>query len=95
MTEYANLPSPTPKEEQELEDDEASTNKPKFSKINQMLRQAYDLGFLVREVNTSNQTLTEKDIELYDSHQRLTKQYANLKKMNQILMIGCTGRSSC
>jgi hypothetical protein len=95
MTEYADFPSPTPKEEQELQDDEASTNKPKLSKINQMLRQAYDLGLLDREVKTSNQTLTEKDIELYDSHQRLTKQYAKLEKRNQILMLGCTGRSGC
>jgi len=93
MTEYVDFPSPTPKEEQQLQDDEASTNKPKLSKINQMLRQAYDLGLLDKEVKTSNQTLTEKDIELYDSHQRLTKQYAKLEKRNQILILGCIGRS--
>ena len=48
MTEYAGFPSPTPKEEQELQDDEASTSKPKFSKINQMLRQDYDIELLDR-----------------------------------------------
>jgi len=57
------LPSPTPKEEQELQEDEASTSKPQLSKINQLLRQVYDLELLDREVKASNQTLTERYIE--------------------------------
>ena len=89
------MPSPTPKEEQELQEDEASTSKPQLSKINQLLRQVYDLELLDREVKTSNQTLTERDIELYDSHQRLTKQYDKLEKRNQMFILGCTRRSGC
>jgi hypothetical protein len=46
--------SPTPKEDQELQIDEASTRKPKkFSSqtINQLLRQAYELERVIKKKN--------------------------------------------
>ena len=73
MTEYADLPSPTPKEEKELQEDEASTSKPQLSKINQLLRQVYDLELLDREVKTCHTpTTTTKILFFFTSFLRGT-----------------------
>ena len=82
-------PSPTPKNDQSQQVAEASSSKPKESrsqKINQLLRRVYELEVLEREIIRSNERLTKRNIELYDSLQELTKKYTMIKERNIRLM---------
>ena len=46
----------------------------------------YELEVLEREIKRSNERLTKRNTELYDSLQELTKKYTKLEERNLILM---------
>ena len=65
MVGHEDLPSPTPKEDQGEKVAEASSskpNEPRSQKINQLLRQVYELEVLEGEIK-----ITKRNVELYDS----------------------------
>ena len=64
---HEDLPSPTPKEDQGEPVAEASSSKPRSQKINQLLRQVYELEVLEREIKKTNGISTKRNVELYDS----------------------------
>ena len=64
VEEIQELPSPTPKEKDKLAE-KASSSKPKTQKINQLLRQVYEMEILVREVKRNNATLTSRNLSCY------------------------------
>ena len=75
---YEDLPSPTPKEDQDQQVAEVSSSKPKqcrSEKVNQLLRQVYELEVLEREIKRRNEQLTEMNVELYDDYQNLLEKY--------------------
>ena len=88
MTEHEDLLSQVPKGDQDQQVDEASTSKPKNSssqKINQLLRQVYELEILEIEIKRRNKNLVERNVELYDSFHILAKMYVKLEKKNKKL----------
>jgi hypothetical protein len=89
VTEHEDLLSQVPKGDQDQQVVEASTNKPKKSssqKINQLLRQVYELEILEREIKRRNKNLVERNVELYDSFHILAKMYVKLEKKNKKLI---------
>ena len=54
------LPSPIAKEQEEPTE-KASSNKPKTQKINQLLRQVYEMEILERQIKKNNEILTKKN----------------------------------
>ena len=54
------LPPPTPKEQEEPAE-KASSSKPKTQKINQLLRQIYEMEILEREIKKNNDALTSRN----------------------------------
>ena len=68
---------------------EASSSKPKeprSQKINQLLRQVYELEVLDREIKRTNGRLTKRKDELYDSLQEIKIKYTELEESNLRLM---------
>ena len=61
------IPSPTPKEQEEPTE-KASSSKPKSQKINQLLRQIYEMEILERELKRNNETLTSRNKLLHKSY---------------------------
>ena len=64
---HEDIPSPTPKEYQGEQVVEASYSKPKeprSQKINQLLRQVYELEVMEREIKRTNGILTKRNVEL-------------------------------
>jgi hypothetical protein len=85
VTEHKDLLSQDPKGYQDQQVAEASTNKPNKSssqKINQLLRQVYDLKVLEREIKRRNKNLVERNVELYDYFHILAKMYVKMEKKN-------------
>ena len=75
------LPSPTPKEQEEPIE-RASSNKPKTQKINQLLRQVYEMEVLEEELKRNNETLTSRNKLLHKSYLEQRERYIFLKMMN-------------
>ena len=61
------LPSPTPQEQEEPAE-KASSGKPKTQKINQLLRQVYEMEILEREIKKNNAALTNRNKLLHKSY---------------------------
>ena len=61
---------------------EASSNKPRSQKINQLLRQVYELEVLEREIKRTNGRLTKRNAELYDSLQEIKRKNTKLEESN-------------
>ena len=76
------FPSPTPNEDQGEPVAEASSNKPRSQKINQLLRQVYELEVLEREIKRTNGRLTKWNAELYDPLQEIKMKYTRLEESN-------------
>ena len=86
---HEDVPSPTPKDDQSQQVAEASSSKPKESgsqKINQLLRQVYELEVLEREIKRTNGILTKRNAELYDSLQEIKRKYTKMEESNITLM---------
>ena len=47
--------------------EKASSNKPRSQRVNQLLRQVYELEFLEREIKRTNVVLTKKNTQLNNS----------------------------
>ena len=62
--------------------EEASSIKPRSHKINQLLRQVYELEFLGREFKRTNERLTRRNVELYDSLQEIKRKNTKLEESN-------------
>ena len=60
------LPSPTQKEQDEPVE-KASSSNPKTQRINQLLRQVYEMEILEREIKKNNATLTRRNKLLHNS----------------------------
>jgi hypothetical protein len=89
VTKHEDLLSQVPKGDQDQQVVEASTSKPKKSssqKINQLLRQVYELEILEREIKRRNKNLVERNVELYDYFHILAKMYVKLEKKNKKLI---------
>ena len=65
---------------------EASSSKPRSQKINQLLRQVYELEVLEREIKRTNGRSTKRNAELYDSLQEIKRKYTKLEESNLRLM---------
>ena len=75
-----------PKEDQCEPMTEASSSKPRSQKIDQLLRQVYELEVLGKEIKRTNERLTRRNDELYDSLQEIKMKYTNLEESNPRLM---------
>ena len=60
VAEIEELPSPTPKEQDEPSK-KASSSNPKTQRINQLLRQVYEMEILEREIKKNNTILTKRN----------------------------------
>ena len=65
---------------------EVSSSKPRSQKINQLLRQVYELEMLDREIKRTNGRLTKRNVELYDSLWEIKRNYIKLEESNLRLM---------
>ena len=61
---------------------EDSSNKPRSHKINQLLRQVYELEVLGREIKRTNERLIRRNAELYDSLQEIKRKNTKLEESN-------------
>ena len=61
---------------------EASSSKPRSHKINQLLRQVYELEVLGREVKITNERLIKRNDETYDSLQEIKRKNTKLEESN-------------
>ena len=84
-TEIEELPSPTPKEKDEPVE-KASYSKPKTQRINQLLRQVYEMKILEMEIKKNNATLTKRNKLLHNSYQEMRERYIFLKRLNKRYM---------
>ena len=75
------LPSPTPKEQEEPTE-KASSNNPKTQRINQLLRQVYEMEILEREIKKNNVALTSRNKLLHKSYLEQRERYIFLKRLN-------------
>ena len=76
------LPSPKPKEQDEPAE-KASSSNPKTQRINQLLRQVYEMENLEREINKNNATLTNRNKLLHKSYLEMRERYDFLKRLNK------------
>ena len=83
---HEDIPSPTPKVDQGELVVEASSSKPRSQKINQLLRQVYELEVLEREIKNTNGRLTKRNVELYDSLQEIKRKYTKMEERSLRLM---------
>ena len=63
-----------------------SSSKPRSQRINQLLRELYELEALEREIKRTNAILTKINIELHDSLLEMRGMYILLQKRNMRLM---------
>ena len=82
VAEIEELPSLAPKEKDEPAE-KASSSKPKTQRINQLLRQVYEMETLEREIKKNNATLTSRNKLLHNSYLELREMYAFLKRLNK------------
>ena len=82
VAENEELSSPTPKEQYEPAE-KASSSRPKTQRINQLLRQVYEMEILEREIKKNNATLTSRNKLLHKSYLELRERYAFLKRLNK------------
>ena len=82
VAENEELPSPTPKEDQGEPVEKASSSKPRSQRINQLLRQVYELEVLEREIKRTNAVLTKKNTQLNNSLLEMKGMYFLLQKRN-------------
>ena len=61
---------------------EASSSKHRSQKINQLLRQVYELEVLESEIKRTNGRLTKRNAELYESLQEMKRKYTKLEESN-------------
>ena len=64
----------------------ASSRKPRSQRINQLLRQVYELEVLEREIKRTKERLTKINTELHDSLLEMRGMYTLLQKINMRLM---------
>ena len=76
------LPSPTPKQDQGEPVEKDSSSKPKSQRVNQLLRQVYELEFLEREIKRNNAMLTKRNKELHNFVLEMRGMYVLLKRRN-------------
>ena len=82
VAEVEELPSPTPKEQDEPAE-KASSSKPKNQRINRWLRQVYEMEILEREIKKNNATLTSRNKLLHNSYLEPRERYSFLKRLNK------------
>ena len=82
VAEIEELPSPTPKEQYEIAE-KASFSNPKTQRINQLLRQVYEMEILERKINKNNATLTRRNKLLHNSYLEMREMYAFLKRLKK------------
>ena len=75
------LPSPTPKEQEEPTEKDSSS-RPKTQRINQLLRQVYEMEILEREIKKNNAILTKRNKQLHNSFLEMRGRYILLKRIN-------------
>ena len=75
------LPSPPPKEKDEPIE-KASSSMPRTQKINQLLRQVYEMGILEREIKKNNAILTKRNKQLHNYFLEMRGRYILLKRRN-------------
>ena len=80
------FPSPTPREDQGELVEEASSSKPRSQRVNQLLRQVYELEVLEREIKRTNAVLTKKNTQLNNSLLEMKGRYFLLQKRNKRFM---------
>ena len=73
------LPSATPKEREEPTEKD-SYSKPKTQKINQLLRQIYEMEILEREIKKNNVALTSRNKLLHKSYLEQRERYIFFRK---------------
>ena len=81
VAENEELPSPTPKDQDEPVE-KASSSKPRAQKVNQLLRQVYELEVLEREIKRNNAMLTKRSKELHNYFLEMRGMYILLKRRN-------------
>ena len=81
VAENEELPSPTPKD-QDVPVEKSSSSKPRAKKVNQLLRQVYDLEVLEREIKMNNAMLTKRNKELHNSFLEMRGMHILLKRRN-------------
>ena len=59
-----------------------SSSKPRAQKVNQLLRQVYELEVLEREIKMNNAMLTKRNKQLHDSFLKMRGMYILLKRRN-------------
>ena len=85
VAEIEELPSPKPKEQDEPAK-KASSGKPKTQRINQLLRQVYEMEILEREIKKNNAILTKRNKLLHNSYLEMREMYVFLKRLNKIYL---------
>ena len=75
------LPSPTPKEKDEPVE-KASSIKPRAQRVNQLLRQVYEMEILEREIKKNNVIFTKRNKQLNNSFLEMRGRYIFLKRIN-------------
>ena len=86
---YVDLPTPTPPEEQELTEAKQPENTPstsQSSKVNQLLRELYNLKHAEKQVNLKNAELIKRNVNLYDRNQEVKQKYEKTLERNKMLM---------
>ena len=81
VEENGELPSSTPKYQDEPAKKSSSSN-PRVQKVNQLLRQVYDMEVLEREIKRNNAMLTKRNKDLYNSFLEMRGMYILLKRRN-------------
>ena len=66
--------------------EKASSSKPRSQRVNQLLRQVYELQVLEREIKRTNAVLTKKNTQLNNSLLEMKGRYFLLQKRNQRFM---------
>ena len=82
VAEIEGLPSLTPKEQDEPTEKDSSSN-PKTQRINQLLRQVYEMEISKREIKKNNSTLTRWNKLLHNSYLEMRERYVFLKRLNK------------
>ena len=77
-----NFPYSNSKEEQEEPVEKASSSKPTTQRINQLLRQVYEIEILEREIKKNNVALTSRNKILHKSYLEQRERYIFLKRLN-------------
>ena len=76
------IPSPTP-QEQEERTEKASSSKPKTQKIDQLLRQIYEMEVSEREIKKINTILTKRNKQLQNAFWEMRGAYILLERRHR------------